>query len=73
MGAVLMVTTPMIVLVLSSFMMKERMENRKAIGILLGLVGTVALILYGKSMTNASNASLGNLLVFINAVSYGFI
>lgn len=72
MGAVLMVTTPMIVLVLSSFMMKERMENRKAIGILLGLVGTVALILYGKSMTNASNASLGNLLVFINAVSYGF-
>jgi len=72
MGAVLMVTTPMIVLVLSAFIMKERMENKKVIGIFLGLAGTVALILYGKSIINATNAMLGNLLVFINAVSYGF-
>lgn len=72
MGAVLMVTTPMIVLVLSAILMKERMENRKILGIFLGLAGTVALILYGKSIINAPNAMLGNLLVFINAVSYGF-
>ena len=72
MGAVLMVTTPMIVLVLSAFIMKERMENRKIVGIILGLAGTTTLILYGKSVVNAPNTSLGNLLVFINAVSYGF-
>ena len=30
------------------------------------------MILYGKSVANAPNASLGNLLVFINAVSYAF-
>ncbi|MCG2612271.1 DMT family transporter [Flavobacterium sp. SM15] len=72
MGAVLMVTTPMIVLVLSAIIMKERMENRKVLGILLGLAGTVTLILYGKSMVNAPNATLGNFLVFVNAVSYGF-
>lgn len=72
MGAVLMVTTPMIVLILSAIIMKERMENRKVIGILLGLAGTITLILYGRSMVNAPNASLGNLLVFVNAVSYGF-
>lgn len=72
MGAVLMVTTPMIVLVLSAFIMKERMRKRKIFGIVLGLAGTITLILYGKSMANAPNATLGNLLVFINAVSYGF-
>ncbi|WP_264512051.1 DMT family transporter [Flavobacterium sp. N1719] len=72
MGAVLMVTTPMIVLVLSALIMKERMKTPKILGILLGLVGTVTLILYGKSVVNASNAMLGNLLVFVNAVSYGF-
>jgi drug/metabolite transporter (DMT)-like permease len=72
MGAVLMVTTPMIVLVLSALIMKERMENRKVLGIILGLAGTITLILYGKSLINATNASLGNLLVFVNAVSYGF-
>lgn len=72
MGAVIMVTTPMIVLVLSAILIKERMENKKIIGIVLGLAGTMFLILYGKSMTNAPKAGLGNLLVFINAVSYGF-
>lgn len=72
MGAVLMVTTPMIVLILSAIIMKERMMKRKVFGIILGLAGTVSLILYGKSMINAPNEMLGNLLVFINAISYGF-
>jgi len=71
MGAVLMVTTPMIVLILSAFLIKERMRKRKVIGILLGLAGTITLILYGKSMVNAPNATLGNLMVFTNAFSYG--
>ena len=72
MGAVLMVTTPMIVLILSAIIMKERMQKRKILGIVLGLSGTITLILYGKSMINAPHATLGNLLIFINAISYGF-
>ena len=71
-AAVIMVSTPIIVLVLSAIIMKEKMRKRMAFGILLGLVGTVFLILYGKSIGNAANAMLGNLLVFINAISYGF-
>lgn len=71
-AAVIMVTTPIIVLLLSAFIMKERIKARKIVGIVLGLVGTGFLILYGKSVGNATNAMLGNLLVFINAVSYGF-
>ena len=72
MGAVLMVTTPMIVLILSAIIIKERMMKRKVFGIILGLAGTVSLILYGKSLINAPNEMLGNLLVFTNAISYGF-
>lgn len=72
MGAVLMVTTPMIVLVLSAILVKESMQSKKVIGILLGLAGTITLILYGKDLNNAPNATLGNLLVFVNAVSYAF-
>ncbi len=71
-ASVIMVTTPMIVLVLSAIIMKERMRGNRIIGIALGLIGTAILILYGKSVANAPNANLGNLLVFINAVSYGF-
>jgi drug/metabolite transporter (DMT)-like permease len=72
MGAVLMVTTPMIVLILSALLIKERLENKKILGIILGFAGTLFLILYGKSMVNAPHATLGNILVFVNAVSYGF-
>jgi drug/metabolite transporter (DMT)-like permease len=71
-AAVIMVTTPMIVLVLSALIIKERMRKRKVFGIVLGLVGTAFLILYGKSIGSATHAGLGNFLVFVNAVSYGF-
>lgn len=71
MASVLMVTTPMIVLVLSAIIMKEKIVGKKAIGILLGLGGTVVLILYGKSVSSSDNALWGNFLVFVNAISYG--
>ena len=71
-AAVIMVSTPMIVLTLSAIIMKERMQKRKVFGIVLGLVGTAFLILYGKSIGNATHAGLGNFLVLVNAISYGF-
>ena len=72
MGAVLMCTTPMIVLVFSAVLLRERLSGKKIFGLILGLIGTAVLILYGKSIHNAPKASLGNLLVFVNAISYGF-
>jgi len=71
-AAVIMVSTPMIVLVLSAIILKERMRKRMITGLILGLIGTTFLILYGKSVGSATNAGLGNLLVLINAISYGF-
>ena len=71
-AAVIMVTTPMIVMVLAAIIIKEKMQREKVLGIFLGLIGTAMLILYGKSIENTSNAGLGNFLVFINAVSYSF-
>lgn len=70
-ASVLMVSTPIIVLILSAVMLKEKMQKRKIFGIVLGLIGTAFLILYGKSAGNATNAILGNFLVFVNAASYG--
>ena len=70
-ASVLMVCTPIIVLILSAIILKERMQKRMVFGIVLGLIGTAFLILYGKSSGNATNPTLGNFLVFINASSYG--
>ena len=71
-AAVIMVSTPMIVLVLSAIIMKERMKKRMIFGIVLGLIGTASLILYGKSIGDTSQSGLGNFLVLVNAISYGF-
>jgi drug/metabolite transporter (DMT)-like permease len=71
-AAVIMVCTPLIVLILSAIIIKENMRKRKILGILLGLFGTSFLILYGKKVGNNSNTSLGNFLVLVNAVSYGY-
>lgn len=70
-ASVLMVSTPIIVLVLSAIILKERMLKRMVFGIILGLIGTAFLILYGKSSGSTSNPTLGNFLVFVNATSYG--
>ena len=69
-AAVLMVTTPIIVLILSAIIMRERMEPKKAFGIVLGLAGTATLILYGKSAESAPNAALGNLMDRYNAFTF---
>jgi drug/metabolite transporter (DMT)-like permease len=70
-ASVIMVTAPIIVLILSAILIKERIEFKKVLGIIIGLAGTAILILYGKSVGNATNANWGNFLVFVNAFSYG--
>ncbi len=71
-ASVMMVTSPMMVLIFSSLLLKEKIIKRKIIGIIVGLIGTVILILYGnKTDGNTNDRTLGNFLVFINAASYG--
>ncbi len=71
-ASVMMVTSPILVLVFSSILIKEKLTTRKIIGVSIGLIGAIILIVYGnKSEVNASNRILGNFLVFINAASYG--
>jgi drug/metabolite transporter (DMT)-like permease len=69
-ASVIMVVVPIIVLIMSAIFLKEKVLPKKIIGIVLGLSGAVVLSLYGKPMEGSENIPLGNLLVFINAVSY---
>lgn len=70
-ASVIMVTTPILVLIFSSILIKERLLPKKIAGIFIGLVGAVILIIYGNSSAESGkNIMLGNFLVFINAASY---
>lgn len=69
-ASVIMLCSPIIVLIFSSFLLNEKATKKKLLGIFIGLFGAVILIVFGKDIGSASNASLGNFLVFINASSY---
>ena len=69
-ASVIMITTPIIVLVLSSFYLKEQVTSLKIFGVILGFTGALVLSIYGKSNLEGDNVLLGNLFVFINAISY---
>mgnify|MGYP001825779126 CR=1 FL=1 len=71
-SAVLITTTPIIVLILSAIVIKEKIEARKIIGIGIGLVGALGLILFGSEIRqDAPNIPLGNFLILLNSVFYG--
>jgi drug/metabolite transporter (DMT)-like permease len=71
-ASVIMVTSPILVLIFSSIIIRERIPNYRILGVFIGLAGAILLILYGHgSEIGGSNRTLGNILVFINAASYG--
>lgn len=71
-SAVLVTTTPIIVVVLSVFLIQEKVKLYRGVGIVLGLVGALILVLYGHEIRDdAPNIPLGNTLFLVNATCFG--
>ena len=71
-SAVLITTTPIIVLIMSAILIKEKITQRKVLGIFMGLLGALGLILFGTEIRqDAPNIPLGNFLILMNSVFYG--
>ena len=71
-SSVIITISPILVLVLAAFLIKERVTLLKTAGIITGLAGAMTLVIFSKSSTvDAPNIPLGNILVIINALSYG--
>lgn len=69
-AAIILTCNPILVLLISALVIRERITSRKIVGIGLGLTGAVGLILFkGASAINAEG-SIGDLFVFLNATSY---
>jgi len=69
-ASIIMTTTPVIVLILSAFILKEKITRNKFIGIVVGAIGAFILVWFGKKAVGTSSF-LGNLFIFLNACSYG--
>jgi drug/metabolite transporter (DMT)-like permease len=69
-ASAIMTITPIIILILSAYILKEKVTTLKVVGVALGLIGALILTIYGKSARAGDNVPLGNLLIFLNAISY---
>ena len=69
-ASIIMISSPIIVSILSIFMIKDRMNWKKALGIGVGLVGALMVIIH-KNKTSGEFGIWGDLLIFLNASSYG--
>ncbi|MDC0099760.1 MAG: DMT family transporter [Crocinitomicaceae bacterium] len=65
---IIMTINPILVVVLSFFILKEAITLRRSVGILIGATGAVLLTL--TAGTGIGDSSLGDFFIFINAASY---
>jgi drug/metabolite transporter (DMT)-like permease len=70
-GSLIMLVTPIMVLLLSMLVFKEKLTLSKGLGIVLGLSGATLLIVTGRTgIQDAPNPALGNVFIAVNASFY---
>ena len=67
-SGIIMTVNPILVVMLSFFLLKESITKTKVIGIVLGATGAILLTLAGG--TGKGDSTLGDFFLFINAASY---
>ncbi len=70
-AGIIMTSTPILVVVAAAFMIREKISAIKITGIVLGLVGALLIIVMGKDFSFGSETLPGDLLILINATSFG--
>ena len=69
-AALLLLITPILIVFIAAWVLKERMGLLKVTGLALGISGALVLVLAKESSGNSENVLLGDLFIIINAVSY---
>lgn len=68
-ASIIITSIPVMVLVFSALVLKEKITTSKLIGLGIGGLGAVLLVWYGKN-SGGTSSLLGNVFIFINACSY---
>jgi len=71
-AAIIMTVNPVLVLLVSAIVIGELINFRKIFGIAIGATGAILLILMSKGSLDFNSGNFtGNILIFLNALSYG--
>lgn len=69
-GALLMLSTPILITIIAGWILKERISLYKISGLVLGVTGAVVLIAARPKTGAGNDVLLGDLLILTNAISY---
>lgn len=70
-ASLIMTTTPILVLIIESVFTGLKLTAMKILGVALACLGALFIIISGKTIAFNQDAMLGDIFIFINAVSYG--
>ena len=70
-ASIIYTSVPVLVLIFSYFLLKEKITTTKIAGIIIGGTGALLLIVYG-STSEGTGSLIGNGLIFSNAIFYAF-
>ena len=70
-AGIIMTSNPILVLVASAIILKNRITLTKVGGIALGIGGALLLLLFKKDFSFGSETIKGDIFIFLNAMSYG--
>ena len=71
-AVLLMLTTPILITIFAAWVLRERLNNLKIAGLLLGITGAVILVTSKENSEIATNVLWGDMLVIFNAIAYTF-
>ena len=71
-ASLLMLTTPILIVFIAAWILKERLSIVKMAGLALGIGGAAVLVLGKENSGEGDNILFGDILILINAVSYTF-
>jgi drug/metabolite transporter (DMT)-like permease len=69
-ASLLLLTTPILIVFIAAWILKERLGLLKLIGLALGISGALVLILVKENAGDGSDVLAGDLFIIINAISY---
>ena len=69
-AALLLLITPILIVIIAAWILKERLGFLKPAGLALGILGALVLVLAKSNSGNADDVLLGDLFIIINAISY---
>ncbi len=70
-AAIIMTSNPILVIIAASIILHEAITKYKLIGLTLGIIGALLIIVFKADFTFDASTWPGDVMVFINALSYG--